>query len=94
MRQFVEVSVRFPDLDDHELTDFQEVEFSGYPLSVDTYRFDFRPKEIRSETIDGFWIDETYSKWTAAAVFLAQILFVRFRCLDCEAAAWVRSKFD
>ena len=88
--QFIEVSVNFLDGRNRELTAFQEAWFSSYPLSVDTYRYDLHPEGIRSKTIDGFWIDESYSKWSAAAVFLAQIFYVRFRCLDCEIATWMR----
>lgn len=90
-RQFVEISVRFPDLHDRELTGFRENWALAYPLVVNTHRFDLRSAGIRSETIDGFWIDETYSRWTSRAVVLAQFLFVPLRCLDCEAAAWFKT---
>lgn len=89
MGRFVDTFVQFPDIDDREMSKFEELLFAGYPFGVDTYRFEFAPGRIRSETIAGRWSDRFKSKWGGAVAFLAEMVFVSLRCLDCEVAEWL-----
>ncbi len=92
MGRFVDIFVQFPDIDDREMSRFEELLFAGYPFGVDTYRFEFAPGRVRSETIAGRWSDRFESEWGGAMAFLVEMSYALLRCLDCEIADWLASE--